>query len=108
MTQADENEKARPPVRRVITVFDSATEALVAELPLVGFDFLKFKDWFHRGVPDDDEFMVACYEVKPGDVGFLSEYLAEQHEFDFSKYVYFVEAYVNTEDWVRYYGTVGR
>lgn len=80
-------------VERVVLVFSSRTEELMAEHPLSSFDLSKFKR--HFGAPDEDEDieMVCDYEVAPKDVDFLSTYLPDEVEFDFEKYTYFLSCY---------------
>lgn len=97
-----------PPIQRRMTVFNIATQELVAELELVNFDLAKFKRCFQSDADDEDESMVYCYELQSKDVEFVSGFLVEPHEFNFARYAYFVEACVSDEDWAKYYSNAAR
>jgi hypothetical protein len=105
MTREIETKKIEAPLQRVLLVFNKETNELAADLSLVNFDLAKFKSRFHRDADDEDELMIYCYQVSPEDVEFISNFLAEKHEFDFSRYLYSVEAYVLNKDWVKHYST---
>ena len=77
-------------VERVLTVFDNATESLIAEHSFVAFDLESFKRRF--GVSEDsDPLMFDVYPVRVQDAEFVAKHLDCEIVFDFDRNAYFVE-----------------
>ena len=99
---ADANANSKPDntIARVLTVFTNPAEDFVTEHPLSSFDLEQFRQWFNED--GGDPLMYNCYLIAPKDVEFVSGFLNEPIEFDFSRYCYFVESDVSDEEWKRY------
>ena len=80
-------------VERLISVFSNQTNELVAEHAISSFDLPRFKQHFGVSENDEDSEMVMEYTVESKDVEFLSEYLADDVDYDFGKYSYFLSCY---------------
>ncbi len=80
-----------PAICRVLAIFDGETEALVDVIELKAFDLESFSSQFDVPVETDPQ-MLDRYAVGPSDLSFLEKHIAEDVEFDFSKYGYFIDA----------------
>ncbi len=78
-------------VKRYITEFSEETEELISEHDLVDFELSKFQKEFNE--PNSENPMFDCYEVKPENIGFLKNYIANEPDWDFVNKSYFVEAH---------------
>ncbi|MCB9024793.1 MAG: hypothetical protein H6625_00615 [Bdellovibrionaceae bacterium] len=78
-------------LRRVVTVFNkTGDEAIVEEIELSDFDLILMQQLFSVRAENP---MYDCYEITP-DIG---EQFRKRYgiNFDFNKFIYFLEAYEN-------------